>query len=451
MKKNKAVFLDRDGTIIEDKGYLNDPQGLEFIEGAIPAMKMLSENGFKLILVTNQSGIGRNIVTLDQLKTIHDKLAGVLSLNSIRFDEIEFCPHLPEQKCLCRKPNTGMAKRAAEKANIDLQKSYCIGDKMTDVEFAKKFGGKGVLIGSGYTGVKPDYIAKNLYAAAKWVISDSPNQKNSLKEQKKGKRKFLLSLILFFFANFAGISSVLGQPRPSGFTWRRVENNAFKNGEKLIYDVKWGLIVAGYAEMRLENIEEINNRKAFHLIMEAKSLPFFDVFYKARNLDESWIDVESICSHKYKKRQRESGYIKEETVFFDNVNKYFSFMEGRNGKCVSKKEIPMPAFTQDVLSALYYVRTLNLEAGKTYFIDGQSGDKTYSLKVMVYKKEKVSVPAGSFECYKIEPFVIGNGLFEAKGRLWIWVTADSKKLPVLLSSKIFIGSITAVLTKVEGN
>ena len=448
MKKNKAVFLDRDGTIIEDKGYLNNPEDLEFIEGAIPALKMFSENGFKLVLVTNQSGIGRKMVTPEQLKAIHDKLVGVLSLNGIRFDEIEHCPHLPEQKCLCRKPNTGMAKRAAEKANIDLEKSFCIGDKMSDVEFAKNFGGKGVLVltGSGKNeknsecpGMKPDHTAKNILEAAKWVTGQG---------KKNNRPGFLLSVILLLFAFSFSVKS---QPEPSNFTWRKVENSAFKSGEKLFYDIKWGLIVAGRAEMRLENIEEINNRKAYHLAVEAKSLPFFDVFYKVRNLDESWIDLESICSHKYIKHQRESGYLKEETVLFDNINKYFSFMECRNGKCISKKEVPMLVFTQDVLSALYYVRTFNLEVGKEYFIDGQSGDKTYSLKVKVYKKEKVSVPAGRFECYKIEPFVIGKGLFEAKGRLWIWVTADSRKIPVLLNTKIFVGSISAILTKVESN
>ncbi|OGS27723.1 MAG: hypothetical protein A2297_00260 [Elusimicrobia bacterium RIFOXYB2_FULL_48_7] len=178
-KKNRAVFIDRDGTIIEDRGYLNDPEGVEFIEGSIPALKMLAQNGFKLVLVTNQSGISRNLVTHEQLNAIHDKLAGVLSLNGIRFDAMEYCPHGPEEDCLCRKPNIGMALSASKKADIDLCVSYCVGDKMSDVGLGKKFGGKGVLVltGSGKnekTGeAMPDYTAKNLYEAAKWIITDA--------------------------------------------------------------------------------------------------------------------------------------------------------------------------------------------------------------------------------------------------------------------------------------
>ncbi|OGS20883.1 MAG: hypothetical protein A2252_00610 [Elusimicrobia bacterium RIFOXYA2_FULL_39_19] len=173
--KNIAVFLDRDGTIIEDKHYLNDPEGLEFIEGAIPALKMLQRGGYKLIVVTNQSGIAKKMVTVEQMNAIHDKLVGVLSLNGIKIDDIHYCPHHPQDNCHCRKPNIGMALKASKKSGIDLTNSFCIGDKISDVLFAGKFGGKGILVLTGHGKNEkqepvPDYVAKDLYDAAKWII-----------------------------------------------------------------------------------------------------------------------------------------------------------------------------------------------------------------------------------------------------------------------------------------
>jgi hypothetical protein len=199
--------------------------------------------------------------------------------------------------------------------------------------------------------------------------------------------------------------------------------------------------------MEVNDIEEINNRKAYHIVTEARSYPFFDIFYKVRNRDESWMDIESLCSLKYEKHQREGGYTKDEITIFDHINRKFILKERAKKQTeFTVKQGTIPVFVQDVLSALYYIRTQDLQVGEEYYLDTQTGDKNYPLRIVVHKKEKVKVPAGKFKCYVIEPFVREDaGLFKAKGRLWIWLTADKRKIPVLMKSKIFIGYITAQL------
>jgi D-glycero-D-manno-heptose 1,7-bisphosphate phosphatase len=182
---NRAVFLDRDGTIIEEKGYLSDPDKVILELNTIPALKLLKENGFRLFVTTNQSGIARKYFQEGQLFEIHGKLKTLLSLNRIDLDGIFYCPHGPEDDCNCRKPKIGMALGAQRKFNIDLKSSYSIGDKLTDIQFAKNFGGKGVLVLTGFgkqenlklkekdNTINPDFVANDIYEAAKWVVQDA--------------------------------------------------------------------------------------------------------------------------------------------------------------------------------------------------------------------------------------------------------------------------------------
>jgi len=182
---NKAVFLDRDGTIVEDIGYLNSPEQIKFIPGSIEAIKMLNEAGYKVIVITNQAGVARGLVTEDMLQTI-DKVMHKNILNGGgHLDALYYCPHHPEhgvypyrQVCECRKPHTGLIKRAMRDQNLDLSKSFMIGDKASDVEAGKRAGTKTVLVLSGRgkeskkdLKEKPDHIANDLLDAVKWVLS----------------------------------------------------------------------------------------------------------------------------------------------------------------------------------------------------------------------------------------------------------------------------------------
>lgn len=207
-------------------------------------------------------------------------------------------------------------------------------------------------------------------------------------------------------------------------------------------------MVVGYATIEVAGQEEVNGRMAYHIIARSNSYPFFDNIYKVRNIDESWMDVEGMCSLKYQKTQREGGYSRDELIFFDHANRKFNMIERMKGKQPVSKTGDIPAFVQDIISALYYVRLQQMDSCGEFFVDAHTGDKNYPLKVVVYGKERVKVPAGRYECFHVEPFVAQDtGIFRAKGRLWIWLTADSRRIPVLMKSKIFVGYITAELVE----
>jgi D,D-heptose 1,7-bisphosphate phosphatase len=138
----KAVFLDRDGTIIADKGYLSDPAEIAFLPGVIDALRQLQQMGYLLVVVSNQSGIGRGYFTEDRYLQVQEQFRQLLSRRGIKLDGIYYCPHGPEEACGCRKPAIGMALQAAADLNIDLAASCMVGDKDSDLEFGRNFGAK---------------------------------------------------------------------------------------------------------------------------------------------------------------------------------------------------------------------------------------------------------------------------------------------------------------------
>lgn len=182
---NKAVFMDRDGTIVEDVGYLNSPEQIHFIPGSIEAIKMLNEAGYKVVVITNQAGVAKGLITEDMLQTIDKTLHKWILNGGAHLDGIYYCPHHPEhgvypykQVCECRKPHPGLIKRAHRDLDIDLSQSYMIGDKATDVEAGKSAGAKTVFVLSGRGKEekeklkdKPNHIANNLLEAVKWVLN----------------------------------------------------------------------------------------------------------------------------------------------------------------------------------------------------------------------------------------------------------------------------------------
>ncbi len=177
----KAVFLDRDGTLIYEKPgvYLSDPQQVRLYKSTRPALELLAKSGFKLFIVSNQSGIGRGYFTEKEVNAVHAHLRRLLKPASI--EEIVFCPHAPDEKCTCRKPQPQMGLDLIKKYRIDPQKSYMIGDKKADVEFGHALGCKAVLVTTAnghrhlkkYPALHPDKIATNLLNAAKFIVKDS--------------------------------------------------------------------------------------------------------------------------------------------------------------------------------------------------------------------------------------------------------------------------------------
>jgi len=144
-KRHPAVFLDRDGTMIHDVGYLNHHSQIRLFPQTVPALKLLRQAGFRLFVVTNQSGVARGLFPESSVRRTHQKLKAMLKAKGTRVDGFFYCPHHPQGKvkslgkaCDCRKPSPGMVKQAARKEPLDLKNSYVVGDKIDDLLLAKK-------------------------------------------------------------------------------------------------------------------------------------------------------------------------------------------------------------------------------------------------------------------------------------------------------------------------
>lgn len=191
-RRSKAVFLDRDGTISVEKGYIKNADDLELIEKAGDALFELIQNGYKLIVITNQAGVARGYFTENEVEEVNKRLIELLSEKQVTIDSIYYCPHYPDPEktpakdylvdCNCRKPKTGNVKKAVDKHGIELSESFFIGDKASDVWCGKNAGMKTVLVKTGYgkdeeiklrelpETEQPDYYAEDLSEAVNWIL-----------------------------------------------------------------------------------------------------------------------------------------------------------------------------------------------------------------------------------------------------------------------------------------
>jgi D-glycero-D-manno-heptose 1,7-bisphosphate phosphatase len=171
----KVVILDRDGTLVVDRGYLDDPAGLEFEPGAADALKLWHAHGYRLIVITNQSGVGRGLFSLEQVEAMNARLHAMVKSLGVRLERIYYCPHRPEAGCACRKPALGLLTRAALELDFDPRRAVVVGDKESDVEFGQRAGARTILIvhdaPRATSPMKPDLVLPNLLGAARAVIS----------------------------------------------------------------------------------------------------------------------------------------------------------------------------------------------------------------------------------------------------------------------------------------
>jgi len=172
--KKKAIFLDRDATLIEDGPFLSDPAKIRFLPGTIDGLKSFKELGFLLILITNQSGIGRGYFSEDKLTEIHRLLQHQLGKHTIALDAIYYCPHTPDDKCTCRKPEPGLFLKAVSEHAIDPLVSYSIGDKVEDAIAGKTVGCKTILLTKIFSNsmVSVDHVADDFGSAVGWIKKD---------------------------------------------------------------------------------------------------------------------------------------------------------------------------------------------------------------------------------------------------------------------------------------
>lgn len=184
-QRRAAIFLDRDGTIIEEVNYLKDPAEVQLIPGVIPALRILQRH-FPLVVITNQAGIARGYLDENRLHQIHDHLRALLAQLGVSLAGIYYCPHHPYVghppylgECRCRKPKPGMLLAAAADLSLDLSTSYTIGDKLSDIAAGSNAGTRTILVRTGYgkeheyqislDGMSPNYIADDLLSAVAWI------------------------------------------------------------------------------------------------------------------------------------------------------------------------------------------------------------------------------------------------------------------------------------------
>ena len=187
--KNKAVFLDRDGTLIAETGYLDSPDRLAIFPETFEAVRLINASGMQAVVVTSQSGVARGLFTEDVVRDINGRIQSLLLAQGARIDRFYYCPHHPTEGidpyrmiCDCRKPEPGLLHQAARDLNLNLANSYLIGDHLRDVETAHRVGAKGILVLTGHgsdqakteppSESQPDFIAQNILDAVKWVLKD---------------------------------------------------------------------------------------------------------------------------------------------------------------------------------------------------------------------------------------------------------------------------------------
>ena len=179
---NRAVFLDRDGTLIHEKHYLHKVEDVEIVPGSAAALKLLQDAGFKLFIVSNQAGVGRGYFTMQDVEKVHAHLRETFARDSVRFDEIYTAPEAPGAPSRGRKPSPQFLFDARDHFGVDLSRSYMIGDKLIDLECGWNAGVKqSILVRTGYGAelertspgkLQPAIVVDNLQAAAAWILRD---------------------------------------------------------------------------------------------------------------------------------------------------------------------------------------------------------------------------------------------------------------------------------------
>lgn len=253
-------------------------------------------------------------------------------------------------------------------------------------------------------------------------------------------------LAILFFVNIqgrTGAADVAATPAvPAESLYRQIQNDSFGPGEYLKFDVGYGFVTAGTATLEVRDTSRVNGALCFQIYSETNSNKFFDGFYKVRDTIVCQIDAEGIFSQYFFRALHEGSYHSSREIRFDyNLR-----------RAVSRRQddidtIAISAFSQDVLTAFYYIRTVALEPGQTIKLNYVDHDSAKVMDVRVLKRETVDVPAGQFKCIVVEPMLQAAGVFKQEGEVKVWLTDDRLKMPVLMKSKVLVGSIYAELTE----
>ena len=214
----------------------------------------------------------------------------------------------------------------------------------------------------------------------------------------------------------------------------------FAAGEQLVYEISWLGIVAGTAEMTVEPPSPDQAPPAYRITSTARSNPFFTRIFPVDDRIESVVEAAPFRSLRFDKRLSEGSKRREEEIVFDHA-RGVALSEGR--------EVATPEHVQDALSAFYYLRTLPLEPGRSLHLPVHAGGRNYALQVDVLARERIDTPFGPRVAFKVEPHQDYQGVFDQRGRLFVWIADDAGRLPLMMRSELAIGAIVARLVEYQ--
>ena len=237
----------------------------------------------------------------------------------------------------------------------------------------------------------------------------------------------------------ADIASSIQVPGPGNHEVLPAPAQAFGARESLKFSVQYGFVHAGNAWLEIPEVRQYQGHDVYLLLARAESNAFFSRFYKVRERIESYWDRRGLYSRRYVEDRREGKFRQQSDIVFDPVRNEAIYSDGRT--------FPVPPRVQDALSAFYYFRTQALPLGGSIVFHYHASRKSQPLQVKVLGRERIATPAGTFDCVGVEPVLKAGGIFKNSGRLVIWVTDDERRMPVLMKSKVAIGSISVVLVE----
>jgi hypothetical protein len=226
---------------------------------------------------------------------------------------------------------------------------------------------------------------------------------------------------------------------------RQWPNYAFNVGERLTFDISYGIVTAGQAVMSTPQWKVINGRQTIETRVEAFSSPSFDWVFKVRDRYQTFLDGEGLFPWRFEQHVREGSYSRDYNAVFDPLDQTAVASDGKTYKT--------EPYVHDIVSAFYYIRTLDLtrmRKGDKIHLQNFFDGKTHPLDVLVLGHQRVETEAGTFNCVVVEPLVVEGGLFKNEGSIRIWMTDDANHMPVKMSTKVIIGSIDAKLVKYQG-
>jgi hypothetical protein len=238
------------------------------------------------------------------------------------------------------------------------------------------------------------------------------------------------------------ITASVELPPPGQHETLPAVEHPFKVGESLKFSVQYGFIHAGSAWLEVPDKRDWHGHSVYRLVARAESNGFFSAFYKVRNRIESYWDATGRYSWRYTEDRHEGHYRFKGEIKFDPERHQAVYDNGLT--------LQTPPRVQDALSSFYYTRFQALPIGGSVVFDYHASRKSAPLQVKVVGREKIETPAGTFNCIAIEPALQAGGIFKNAGRLVVWITDDQRRMPVLMKSKLTIGSISVILVDIKG-